>query len=197
MKKSFKFLCGFMAVLMATLALTACGGGASVDSGYWTRNTYANESIGITFDVPAGWNRVSGADFGTVLEVGSEASDIPANAWTDDELLVFAAASSESEMSTVIIGAERASGRVSASRSLNLIVDELEAGGMTARRVPGTTRIGEHDWYLIEAEMEMFGITMLSHTYFRAQGRYGISIIIVTVDMAGVETPAQILRMFD
>jgi len=191
MKKTAKLFLGMMAILMAaSLVLTGCSSNDEISLGEWSGSTYTNETVGVTFNMPANWTRTSDAEMAAALELGADLLDIPDDFWEDADTATLMAASSPTG-SNINIMVERATGRVSASASARAVVQEFETMGLEARVISGTVRIGDNNWH--QYAIDFFGMTV--YGFVSAQGRFANTITITIVP--GSETLDDILAMFN
>ena len=77
MKKIGKILVALICILVI---VTGCGNKETsktkqISLGSWTENTYTNDFLGVTYNMPEGWTRYTDEEIKEVMELGSELTD--------------------------------------------------------------------------------------------------------------------------
>ena len=144
--------------------------------GTWDGNVYTNEYLGLRFVMPAGWVAATddayylmAMNFLTVasIQVLFDRLEYPFSAMSTDEFI---------------------------AEYFKLMMGIVEMFEIEIYLVPGTTRIGNYDWYSYEFSGEYFGMTMSSRRFINIHEGFSRTIIITYTDIS--ESLEEILAMF-
>ncbi|MCL2360269.1 MAG: hypothetical protein FWC73_00465 [Defluviitaleaceae bacterium] len=143
--------------------------------GFWEDNTYINEYLNLRFVAPHDWVVATEEEMAQIMGVGADilGRDLDENFWdaVADSALVDMMVSEPFGSVSVQIIVERLifpMTRLSTEDYVQRLASEFESDfGEDAQVhvVPGTTRIGDYDWYSVRVQIEMFDVTV-ALTYF-------------------------------
>lgn len=192
---------GLLAVVMM-LGLAACGGdSAKVSRGTWEGSTYKNESIKLTFNMPADWTALTDAQIAQNMQAGSEimveqGAEIDPDTLTVttlNDMMVMApqTASGSSNVQILIENLAMYQGGTSLSLDnyLDLMTEQLETylaayGLETGDR--GTKTISGETYTSANFKITATGTDQ--YLYARKQGNFIVCIIISLFDDMDVNT---------
>jgi len=209
MKKLRVVLPAVMLLFSMLVLLASCGGGATIERGAWQGGVYTNESLGLTFTLPQGWDAASEAELAELAEITRDLlGESFADAWENETLESFTEmqAVNPNTGTNVNIVITRTHGRVPslerlAREAADGLVEELEEVDLINITTPvvdsSATRIGANDWWGYSYEMDFFGMmTMYGHQFVRVAN--GASqVITITRTEASTMSVQDILAMFD
>ena len=150
--------------------------------GIWEGNVYTNEFIGLQFDMPIGWNVVTGTGLPTILYEGAEITDY---VWASlDEPSILDMSINHVRGGNINIVINNAGFPMSAAEFRQAIYDaahDMEDIGMsvTVGSFDEPTRIGRYYWYYQEVEIELLGEAFIMHQFLKLFNyRYFVAISI-------------------
>jgi len=182
-----------LTVFACMALLVACSGGANetpITPGVWeTDELFVNESIGLQFQVPRGWEGGMDAEevlasAGDGLQFLQDYSDLPIEEMQElleDVQLIDMIVLHPMTGSTVQIELQRLPAVVRGVDEDEFFDDAVEGLadtlGIDVTRIPGTRTIGGEVFHGAQAEVEILpGISMGMRMYFRLDGRNFITI---------------------
>ena len=201
-----------LALLVAALllsALTACAASSPqslADSpmrGSWDENVFTSEHLGLSFTKPILWNVASDEEIAEIMGLGLEMleMEMDVDAFMEvADVLVFhdMVAANPLTGASVQIIFERLvfpANRLSAPEYIERASQTLVEMGMDVNLdFPGTTRIGDYDWYSYESILEVHGTNIYGRYFVSVQGGFARIIAIIYHD--GSESLENILAMF-
>ena len=182
--------------------LTACGGSRNAPVlGTWAGSTFTSEYLGLQFDKPEGWAIATEEDIMELMDLGAEfvgeeiigeifGEDVDladvmerANITTIHDFIVSDPLTGTSIQITYerLVGPAR---RMSASDYIEVVGDLLETMGMEVDfDFPGTTRMGNYDWYSFESMMHV-GMPVYGRYFVSIQGGFARTISITYSEMS-------------
>jgi len=148
----------------------------SVTRGTWDGNTYTSTYLGLQFEMPADWAVATDEDINQIMGIGLDfvGGDIGSVDLDALDIITFIDMMASDPMTgmSVYLTYERLvfpRTRISAQDYMELAAQTIEMMGMDVHfNFPGTTRIGNYDWYSYGSEMDMFGTSVF--------GRYFVNI---------------------
>jgi len=197
MKKRLVALLFVIAMLFS--ALTACQTVQVVEPtrGVWDDHVYTSEYLGLRFVAFPGWNVSTDAEIAELMGMAAElfaeaGTELPEDAEEFVDMMVINALTG----SNVQIIFERHGGRRAPTREnvIEAITEQLAEVDGRVTDIPGTTRIGAHDWYSFSTELDMAGMTVSGRQFFNIYEGY-IRVIVITI-MPGSDTLEDILEKF-
>ena len=196
-----------MVMLVATVSLIACGSSDAVpEAGEWNDDIFVNESLGLQFQLPRGWEAVEGDDLTQLLGVGatllSDMGDVDG-----DEILESMERNPLHDLyainfftgSTVQVMFQRlphSARNYSSEQALEFMLEALEEmGNFTADIRPERASIGSNEFYVADAVMTLPGVgEIFMQKYFRLEGR---NMTIVALGAMNVAEFEDILSFFN
>ena len=179
-RMKMKKLLTMLVMLFTVVLLTACGSDDVIpEAGVWNDDIFVNESLGLQFQLPRGWESIEGEDLVQVLGVGAALlSD-----FASDEILEAMERSPIHDLyainfftgSTVQVMFQRlprSARNYSSEQALELVLEGMEEVGFNSNIRSGTTRIGNYEFYSADGVMTMPGIgEIFMQMYLRLEGR--------------------------
>ena len=168
--------------------------------GVWIDNTYVNEYLNIRFVKPHDWLVATDEEVAELAGIAVDAFfDMGEDFWeaVDVLLLVDMFATFPLTGSSVQVAFERLifpMTRLSETEYIQRMITDLIAADMRAYQVPGTTIIGDYEWYLARSYMEAFGGEIIGNYFINIQDGFARSITIVHGD--AVDPVNEILEKF-
>ena len=189
-----KKILGFIAMLFIAVVTTACGSGDPIpEPGVWNDDIYVNESLGIQFQLPRGWESLEGEDLIEVLGMGAKVLSELGSELADDDLLeeleenplhdLYAInMSTGSNLQVIFQRLPRSARNYSTEEALESMIEEMEEsmGSMTVDIRSTATTIGRYEYHSADITVEVIpGVEMYIQFYVRLEGRI-VSAIIIT-----------------
>jgi len=187
-RMEMKKLLTMMVMLFAVVSLTACGSNDAIpEAGVWNDDIFVNESLGLQFQLPRGWQSVEGEDLVQIagagaallsdIEIDEVLEQMERNPIHDLYAANFFTGSSVQIMFQRLPRSARNYSSEQALESLIEAVDEM--GTVTANIRPGATRIGNYEFYSSDVVMSVPGIgEMFMQYHLRLEGRNMIVILL-------------------
>ena len=165
--------------------------------GIWEGNTFTNDFLGLQFNMPDGWNVVTGTALPTILYEGAEISDY---AWSllEEPSLLDMSVNNPIGGGNLNIVIDRHCTSTTDEDFRQIVLDtipELEAYGVsvTIGSFDEPIRIGRYYWYYLETEMDILGSPFIAHHFVTMRGRY---IGKITISGLRDDTLEDILALF-
>ncbi len=197
-----KVLSLILAVLMLSPLLCSCdlfdkgsdNSGPTLSRGETTENAYINQSLGITFTLPEGWRFYTDAEIASLM-------DISVDMFRDKDLFETAELTSAIDFMAI---------NTPVGDNVNMSIENLKFSNSTsltvAQYIPklktllteqlpqakynfeeqGTVKLGQTDFFRLEASCSYEGINMTQYIYLIKAGTYMVAITATTVR----DTPA-------
>ena len=186
------------------IVLTACGlvlSDAAPEPGVWQDDIFVNESLGLQFQLPRGWESLTGAELVEVLGHGanilSELNDTEVADIFDvmeenpihDMFVIHAATGSTIQL--MFQRLPRAAGRYTSQDILEIMIEDMEdeMPGLVMNIQSESVRIGEQDFYTAIGSFEIMpGFEMEAQKFLRLDGRTATVIAITQMgDVVNIE----------
>ena len=181
-----KKLLAILAICVVSVILTACDSADDVvpEAGVWQDDIFVNESLGLQFQLPRGWEGVSGDELVALLGHGAAILSELNDAQMDDILdtmeenpihdMFVTHPATGSTIQLMYQRLPRAARRYTSEEVLEMMVEDTEAElpGLEMRMLPGSIRIGEQDFYSAVGSFEIIpGFEMEMQKFLRLDGR--------------------------
>ena len=198
-----------MALLLALAIglLTACVAVEDAPTparGVWTDNTYVNEHLNLRFSMPPWWGAASDAEVAMLVDLtpdlfAAAGHDLGEEFWdaVDVLLVVDMLASDPFEGSSVQIIYERLPfpmSRFNEEEYIRLTMVNMADMGRLYE-VPGTTTIGDYEWYLFRNHMDMFEGAVVTNHFVNIRSGF-VRMIAISYSTAVRSPMDEILAMF-
>ena len=172
--------------MLFTVSLAACGDSDAVpEPGVWNEDIFVNESLGIQFQLPGGWESVEGEELVELLGVGADFLSAIDSDLANDEILEAMEENPLHDMyamnrftgSTVQVMFQRlprAARRYSSEEALEFFIEtmEEEMGSFNLSMRSGNTTIGKYEFYSAEGVLELMpGFEIQVLMFLRLEGR--------------------------
>lgn len=197
-----KKIVAILLALMLVVSLTACGTVTTPTRGEWDEHVFTSEYLGLRFVLPLNWAASTDSEIAALTGIaasamGSAGIEIPDDAEVFHDMM----ATNPITGSNVQIIFERNAGFLGLglfALSRDAVIEAVteQIGDMNGRvtDIPGTTRIGNYDWYSFGTELDMMGMTIPGRQFFNIHEGY-IRLIIITT-MPDSETLEEVLANF-
>jgi len=172
--RTTKFIVATLLVVALLVVLTACGT-TTPTRGQWEGDVFTSEYLGFSFELPERWIAATDAEIAGFMGVAETLrSDAGAAIPEDVELHYDMMASNPFSGDYVLIMFERHGGLRAPTRAsfIEMMTESLAEEGVRLIDVPGTTRIGNDDWYSFETELDIMGMTISGQQFFSISGGY-------------------------
>jgi len=175
-----------LVVVTSVLILTACGvDDVAPTAGVFTDNVYINESVGLQFQLPRGWDFLNEQEIADATGIGAEVLSALGSDFTNNDVLNRMEESPLHDMmatnhfdgtnvQVMFQRLPRSARNASTQEELEKALEEFEDSGlnMVSTMNPGQTRIGSYDFYSANLEIEFFpGFYMAVRMFLRLDGR--------------------------
>ena len=181
------------AMLFGAVLLMACEADTVPEAGVWNDDIYVNESLGIQFQLPHGWEVVEGEAFTELVGIGTQVlSDMGSDLSTNEILeamednpahdMIAMNPFSGSAVQVMFQRLPRSARNYSTEEVLDLIAEGVGEGLGHAFNVnpqSGMTTIGHYEFSLSEITTEIMGVEVFVQVYVRLEGR-NVSVIVIS-----------------
>lgn len=205
-----KKLLGILTICAMSIVLIACASNDVVpEAGVWQEDDlFVNESLGLQFQLPRGWQGLSGDELVEVLGHGAAIlSEL--NVDEMDNLLetmeenpvhdMFVVhPSTGSTIQLMFQRLPRAASRYTSEEALEAMIEDVERElpGLSMQMQPGSVRIGEQEFYTAIGSFEIMpGFEMAMQKFLRLDGRNAT--VIGITQMGDVVNIEEILTFFN
>lgn len=171
------------------------GNTVEISRGEWQGNKYVNEFAGITFNMPEGWAKYSDAEIAQLMNIGVEALN------EEQKLLEQTAVygmvvNDPATAANVMIMIEKPVLKVTPEYYLSSVKQQLEIVEDIDYKFGETyeTKLGNEEFYRLDAETELSGISMGQHYFVKAVDEYIVGIIVTTTGEGQID---EIVKCFE
>jgi len=191
-----------------TLFLVGCGGNDEAPvAGTWNDGVFVNESLGLQFQLPRGWDPLVGDEIANLLGAGAFVLDQMDGVSTADLLeemernplhdMVAMDMSSGSMVQIMYQRLPRSASRYTSERALQEIIgdDAATAFGMELTPLSSSVYIGENAFYGATGTMDVMGLQISLSLFVNLQGRNAT--VIMMSDMGIFEDLDEMLVFFN
>lgn len=172
---------------------------AKLTRGEWQGNKYTNNYAGVKFNLPEGWEKYSDEQIAQIMNIGVEALNEDQQDMAkllEQTALYGMVVNDPTTGANVMIMIEKPILTVTPEYYLSNVKQQLEAveGIKYEFDEPYKTKLGNQEYYRLDAETEVYGISMGQHYFIKAVDDYIVGIIVTTTGEGQIE---EIVKCFE
>jgi len=193
-----KILIPIALFLMAALLFVACGGGAgqAPERGSWDGVTYTNESLGLRFHLPEGWEVSTDAQLAARMRQAADVFDDMSLELIETHSFIDMHAESIATHVSVQINYERLTGTLTEAQYIEVAQEQFSLLGGEVIPHEETIRIGAYDWHAFDTRLAMDAASAVTYGRQLLSIHEGFVRLIVITYYEHSESADEILQLF-